>query len=343
MMHHKIFKTSLLLMTFIVLISSCNTDDLSSLNLIKLTLSSGTLEQPVNTPYEFKVEGDNGVDITDDVIFKVNGETIDSSVFTSSSAGDYEVKAYYNNFESNALQLKVVLPSEYVQKVMIEDYTATWCGYCPRVAHAIELCKAQSDKVVAVAVHDSDDFAFDGSAALISAFGISGLPKGRINRTELWEALEHEHLNQVLDKTGYSATLGLSIESQIDNNNIQANVKVGFATDFSNQLNLVLYLTENGLIHSQKNYTEFYGGVNPIVDFEHNDVLRALCNGVYGETILGEETVAGNIYDKAFTVSIPSSVENNTNLHLVAFVIDKSTGEVINVQEAAVGEEVGFR
>ena len=53
------------------------------------------------------------------------------------------------------------------KRVLIEDYTGTWCGNCTRVAHAIDEVKAQSDKVVTVAIHNGNDpYHFDGIAPL---------------------------------------------------------------------------------------------------------------------------------------------------------------------------------
>ena len=38
------------------------------------------------------------------------------------------------------------------KRVLIEDYTGTWCGNCTRVSHAIEEVKLLTDKAVTVAI-----------------------------------------------------------------------------------------------------------------------------------------------------------------------------------------------
>ena len=61
---------------------------------------------------------------------------------TFSSAGVYNAYATYalpdgSTLTSNTVELNAVA-STHTTKVMIEDYTGTWCGYCPRVASALE-------------------------------------------------------------------------------------------------------------------------------------------------------------------------------------------------------------
>ncbi|MGK4569344.1 hypothetical protein [Flavobacterium sp. 3HN19-14] len=46
---------------------------------------------------------------------------------------------------------------QFQKRVLIEDYTGTWCGNCTRVAYGIDQAKAISDRVVSVAIHSGDD------------------------------------------------------------------------------------------------------------------------------------------------------------------------------------------
>ena len=71
------------------------------------------------------------------------------------------------------------------KRVLIEDYTGTWCGNCTRVSYAIEQVKAQNDKVVTVAIHNGHDpFHFAGIAPLknlILPNSLLALPVSRLN------------------------------------------------------------------------------------------------------------------------------------------------------------------
>lgn len=341
----------ILFIALIVIFTGCNKDDLSKADTLKLSLDGSPITQFVNQPFVFKVEANNITrHVTSESRIMVNGLQITGNQFTPTQEGNYTVKAYYQGIESNALVITAVPePNDvvYSQKVLVEDYTGTWCGYCTRVWHAINLAKQQSNRVVSVAVHvdGNDPFKFDGSQLLKSTFGIGGLPAARINRTNTWTNPEHENIAEVTNQTGDISDLGLSVASVLNGNTVDFTVKVGFSTTISEQLNIVVYLVENGLIYNQVNYNSYVaGGQSPIVGFTHNDVLRALYTDVFGETIPAGETLEDNIYEKVFQKTIPSTVNasNYQNLHLVAFVIDATSKEVLNVQEVKVGETKDF-
>lgn len=329
-----------------LIFNSCNQDNLQELKSIELKLTSVYTEQPIDNEFTFKVLGDNLDDLTTESQIKVNGQWIEGNSFTPTSEGTYLVQAYYENFTSKTLTVKSITPSDYTQKVLVEDYTGTWCGWCPRVAYAIQQAKLQSNKVVSVAIHLTsaipDPYHTEQGLALKSEFGISGLPKAKINRINTWTANEPEHLEELFNKTGFNAPLGLAIATELVNNTIQTLVRVGFANNYTEQLNLVVYVLENGLIYNQTNYTEFFGGASTLVNFTHNDVLRKVETPILGEPIPTSETINAHIYTKDFNISIPTNVVNNSNLMIVAFVVKSSNKEVINVQEVHVGEEVGF-
>lgn len=334
----------------VISLFSCNNEDITKITAVyvdsKSTLEIIDDENQFN--FEFNLKSDTSKDLTSQAIFFINGDAISNNTFSTLEVDDFEVFATYENFTSETLIISAKIPSGYSQKVLVEDYTGTWCGFCPRIAYAINQVKLQSDKIVSVAVHlheNNDIYTFEGSTTLRDEFGISGLPKGRINRTNLWQSPEPNNLEQVLDLTEFSAPLGLAISSELNNNTINATIQVGFAVNLTSNLGVVLYLAENGLIHDQTNYTNFFPVgeyVDPLVDFEHNDVLRAIYTNHLGDAIPTNETVEENIFTINFEETIPASVENTANLHLVAFIVNKDTNEVINVQEAAIGENKDF-
>ncbi len=72
----------------------------------------------------------------------------------------------------------VALPASQLVTV-IEDFTATWCTYCPGAARGIEELQFRAfDSVVAIAYHSSssDPFYTATAAARMSYYGVSGYP-----------------------------------------------------------------------------------------------------------------------------------------------------------------------
>lgn len=286
-------------------------------------------------------------DITSESEIFVNNSKITGTTYTPAQLGAYEIYATFNQLQSDKEELNVY---QFVQKALIEDYTGTWCGYCPRVMDAIELTLAQSEDVIPVAIHSSngsaiDPFDFSDKHLLMSSFNFQGYPTARINRSETWDYPENTPpgINQVLSKLSTIAPLGLGISSNMNNGILNLNIEVGFASNQSN-LKLVVYLLEDKLKASQSNYYEdLYGGASTLVNFEHNHVLRHCLTDLFGDAIPVSESTADHIFQRSFNFTVADSdISNSANVSIVVFVVNGNNGEVINVQKATVNETVAF-
>ncbi|HFS68221.1 MAG TPA: Omp28-related outer membrane protein [Flavobacteriia bacterium] len=328
-----------------VFINSCNIDDFSKISEIHIEASS--LNVLVNQEILLTSKANNNQDITGETVFYVDDIPLQDNHFYASQNGIFSIKGVYKGLESNVLEIKVSSSTGYTQKVLVEDYTGVWCGYCPRVAYAIQQVEENQDynhKMVPVAIHlydNNDPFYCEDGGALKDFFNISGLPQGRINKTIIWTGPQHDNLDAVYNVIGGDAALGIAIDSSLDDHTIHANIRIGFAQNFDN-LGLVIYLLEDGLIHNQVNYTELFGGEATLINFVHNDVLRKVYTDILGEEITNQESVIDNIYSYNLQELLPNTIQNTNNLKLVVFVVDKTTNTAINVQSVKVGENQSF-
>jgi len=345
-------KRFILLFSVIALIfTSCSSDYvvLDSIDppILTADFSSKTIGQAVT----FTVKNTAGEDITAETAIYVNGSLIEGYSFTSETVGSFEVKAKYLGVDSEPLTINFHDGSEinFIKRLLIEDYTSTWCGLCPRVVHAIELVKAQTDKVVVVGIHRAslspnhanyDPYTYD-SSSLEAMLGSAGYPKGYLNRFTKWQALETNNIAQAVNLTqGENPKLGLALSPVVENGTISLDVKVKFGKDFNN-LNLVVYVLENGLVHEQHNYTEYYNGEDIIEHFVHDHVLRECATPLLGEPIDASQSYLANTYTRTFNIPVPATVENAANLEFVAFVTNEGN-HALNVRKAAPGEDQDF-
>ncbi|WMW77694.1 Omp28-related outer membrane protein [Flavobacterium sp. 20NA77.7] len=224
------------------------------------------------------------------------------------------------------------IAGKFTKNVLIEDFTGTWCGYCPRVAYGIEKVLEQNITAVPVAIHRGNDpYNFAEGSTLESQINLTGYPTAMINRTLDWAYPEPNNTIQVKNQTGPNADLGIAMNSTVANGTINLDVKVKFDANMTG-LKLVVYALENNLIYNQTNYTSYYGGVSTIQNFEHDNVLRASLTNILGDAITSN-TNDGDIYTRNFTVNVPSNVANASNLSFVAFVIG-TDNKAINVRAA---------
>jgi thiol-disulfide isomerase/thioredoxin len=347
-------KNLLLLFLSGLFFAGCGTDYeiLNSYESIILTADSSV--KKFGETITFTVRNGQGDNLTEDTVFYVDGVEIEGNTFSSDEVGSHIVTATYFDVESAPLQISFHDGTiiNFRKKVLIEDYTGTWCGYCPRVAYAIELVKAQTEDAIAVAIHrptnDPASLVYDpynfAEAEALELFlgGEGGYPKGYLNRINRWTSLEPEHVNEAIALTqGENPRLGLAMTAAVAEGNISLDVNVMFGKEFTNELKLVVYVLENGLLYEQHNYTSYYDGVDLLEGFEHNHTLRATLTPILGEAISSSETTFENVYTRTFSVPVPANMENAGNIEFVAFIVDE-TGRAVNVRAAHAGEDQEF-
>lgn len=347
-------KNLLLLFLSGLFFAGCGTDYeiLNSYESIILTADSSV--KKFGETITFSVKNSQGDDLTEDAVFYVDGVEIDGNTYTSAEVGIHVVTATYFDVESAPLQISFHDGTiiNFKKKVLIEDYTGTWCGYCPRVAYAIEMVHDLTEDVVPVAIHRPsgnpaslvyDPYNFSEAEPLEESLGGSGgYPKGYLNRNMRWTSLEPDHVDEAIALTqGENPRLGLAMTAAVAEGNITLDVNVMFGKDFSNELKLVVYVLENGLIYEQHNYTSYYEGVDLLPEFEHNHTLRATLTPILGDAISNTETTFENVYTRTFNVPVPANIANAANIEFVAFIIDEN-GRAVNVRAAHAGDDQEF-
>jgi hypothetical protein len=181
------------------------------------------------------------------------------------------------------------IAGKFTKNVLIEDFTGTWCGYCPRVAYGIEKVLEQNITAVPVAIHRGNDpYNFAEGSILESQINLTGYPTAMINRTLEWAYPEPNNTIQVKNQTGPNADLGIAMNSTVANGTINLDVKVKFDANMTG-LKLVVYALENNLIYNQTNYTSYYGGVSTIQNGVSN--LSISAGGTLSLTASGGVTV----------------------------------------------------
>ncbi len=334
----------------IIFFFNCNKQESGiDINSIHFSIESPYGEHYITDyPVSFAAKDDKGNDITASVKFYVNGQEINGNVYTFYQPGQYQINAKWDlggtlKDANNIIQAQVIDPRSET-RVLMEDFTGTWCVNCPRVQYKIEQLLMQESRVVAVAIHDranqTDPFHFDQVGELTSAYNIYGYPTPLLNRNEVWD----EEFSSVQNYLNKSQPLGVKISNQINGNSLDIQVKVRFDMDLKNEnLKLVVFALENGLYADQANATDYYGGQDPIPDMEHNHVLRYAFTSVLGDNIPASECVYNNEYEWNFTGSIPSAVENPNNMEIVAFVVaGENPPYVVNVNKAVVNTSVDY-
>lgn len=342
----------ILLFVFILGLSCSKTEENVSLETPTAEITVDKLVRKAslrNQEIPFKIVNEQGEDVTSLATFYVDDSPISGASFSSATIGEFEVYGVYmqNGVEitTNTESFSVIIPK---RKIVVEDYTGTWCGFCPRVSGALTALKQETDDIAIVAIHETansfpDPMHFSQVQILKDAFNVEGFPAARINRTVNWQS---PHPNSdVTSIAGVNTNLALAINSELTENQLAVQINVVYEDGSEVGDKLVVYVVEDGVIYDQVNYynedttSPFFGLGDPIPDFEHNEVLRASLTSVLGNGIPTTNALSEHV--ASFTFNVPSTYVVD-NLSIVAMVVN-SNNEAKNAQFAHVNEDKSYQ
>ena len=340
-----------LLLIFIVTASCSKTEENVPLTTPTAQISVDKLVRKaslINQDIPFTIINEAGVDVTDLATFYVNGEVVVGSSFSSGVIGEFDVYGVYMDdgveITTNTESFSVIIPK---RKIVVEDYTGTWCGFCPRVSAALTSLHEETDDITVIAIHETansfeDPMHFNQVQILKDAFNVEGFPAARIDRNTDWQ---NPHSNSdITSMAGLDTNLALAINSELEGSELTVQINVVYEEGSTLGDKLVVYLLEDGIINGQVNYynedstSPFYNLGDVIPSFEHNEVLRNSLSSVLGDEI--PVTSSLTEYITSFTITVPSNYVTD-NLSIAAIVVD-SNNSAKNSQFAHINEDKAY-
>ena len=339
-------RSKIILFFFVILFTCSDKEDFSAYFIEPETITGLNVESSylIDQLINLSVIGDNGEDYSQISTFFIDGQEITGSQIFHSDLGVHEVFAEYSiDDQLYNTVLKSYSIVDPVNKVLLEDFTGTWCGYCPPVKNAINMAMdLYSQNLTVVATHQNDEFAIDEEQDLTGSLGPFGLPEARINRLIEW--IDPYDITELNDIVLTQNPIAISIESNVEGNDLISRIRFVSKESLNNH-KIVVYLTENNLIADQANYLNFdensyfYGMGNPILDYSHEDVLRYSFTNILGDEILNTEPLSENIIN--FNLDMNQFDFNLNNTNIIAIIVN-SDNLALNSQSARVGEFQDF-
>ena len=334
---------------FSIILPGCDGDEETGPDIksLLLTVSKSKIVADGTDFAKVTVVSQSGTDVMDYATVYNNDKELNGDKIASSAPSVSTVYAMYNNIKSNEAEIEFVEDKnlKFEKNVLIEQYTGTWCGWCPRaIAQIIDLQKTDN-KIVHVAYHLSDEFTYVYNQQLFQSFGFTGIPTVHADRIEVWQGEV-----SAISSMHNPSRIGLSLEVTGNSSQISADVNVKFGYDFTNSLILSVFLLHDSLVANQANYyntdasSVFYGAGNPMPGFVHRNVMWRAGTDMFGDLIPSASTDLGAIYNKKFSFTSFSS-NDIKKMIVVVFVVSGSgeqTGDVMNCVKAKVGQKLEF-
>ena len=262
---------------------------------------------------------------------------------------------------TNTSNFKTLVISKNVQrKVVFEEATGTWCGWCPRGAVFMDsMAKAYPNEFIGIAVHNNDVMQVAVyNSGLTKTPGFGGFPGVVVNRTSV---IDPSQMFSVYDDARAELnpfTLSQKITYDSITRKVTVTVKGSAAMTTKGDYRFNVVLSEDaikgiGSSYAQVNfYAENKNG--PMGGFENLPDPVPASEIVYnhvGRAILGTYAgLAGSIpadieedkeYSSTFTYTLPN-IQKPANMHAVALVLDAKTGQIMTaVTDRLIAKKVG--
>ena len=245
-----------------------------------------------------------------------------------------------------------------VKKVVMEEGTGTWCGYCVRgIVYMDSLMDLHGNNVSLIAVHNGDPMAsFNTSTSGYDSylgsgpFG-TGYPRVIVDRTYVMDpsALLSAY-SQLTNNFGFA---DIAYTHTLTGTSLSLAIKVRPGLDLNGDYRLVVVTTEervhgSGSAWDQHNYYSYqfnnealsgrgfdYQAALTIIPSSimyYDHVARSIDPSNTGNTgLLPAAMVAGNVYTATLTATIPATVDV-TKAKFIVMLLDNATSRVLNTQ-----------
>ncbi len=306
----------------------------------------------------------------------VNFQNVDLVFEGIDELGDADLTVTLNkvNGQENTVTSPVtftthIKPFVPVTRPLMEEYTGTWCGWCTRGWLALEMIREwYPDSAVAIAYHNGDPMEVTSSYAV----SVSGFPSATINRGGIIDPYYgtdngSNDFGVHLDLEAAMAVFApgeVNLEAMYSEDRESIDVKSysRFVDSYDATPYKVGYmLIADGLTDptwkQNNSYAQYknqptYAGTYletlcnwpaSVSDLVFNDVAIDASAMMGINNSLPESVESGVIYENTYSYNISNNklVRDGSTLYVVAFLVDKKTGRIVNSNKTAISDFVG--
>lgn len=284
----------------------------ASVKNIEYNLSSNTLEDGVtlsklqSARIVLDVQENPGTDLRSGTLTISCGDNDYTVTVSQSLSNDAEISDFETPFLRRTLAMR---------------FTATWCGYCPRMAESYKLAaNSNPDRFIPMSIHSGDSDVYSESGdALARMYNIRGYPSGIVNSYALVQnydpSITEAMLTGLVNEAATELPAKTSISTVSETSDNVFKLLCSVATKEARAYRIHVYLLEDGVVEYQNSNSSAYPGGN---DYVHDFVERCAVTGTEGVSIYG---VPNGVVNYSLEYEIPSNViENMDNAYALVFV-----------------------
>ena len=213
-------------------------------------------------------------------------------------------------------------------------FTATWCGWCPRMATSIKMAQGlMPNKIETVAIHGGgSDLEFNQNYALGNQYQISGFPSTIVDGRALVENFDSDYtanlITQKVQETeqNYPSSAGIAFASSLSGQELIVNLSLYLKK--ADSYKVTVLVTEENIIGYQTDYEQ-----GDHSDYVHNHIARISLTDIEGDAFTTSEDHTARKF--SYKATIPSHYDKN-NLRILVYV-QRAFGSQKKIQSGSYG------
>ena len=221
------------------------------------------------------------------------------------------------------------------KRVLLEEFTGTWCGWCPYGVDSIHAMLARyGNELVVISHHYNDAMSILSNSTIVYYLKGKYFPGGTMDRTKFPAEADTIidrgawglKLDEILTATP-QAPIGISfLEKNYNpaNKQMSCKVQVKFFEAVAKPTKITLVQTESGQNYLQKLFGN--PAITEIYPFYHEHVVRQMIPDVFGEVLTDAPMLAGSSVEHQFSFTSVDSVWANSEL---VVIVEENAGSTI--------------
>lgn len=353
-----------------------------------VTIANNTGKSVSSVEYSYSIAGEAGQSGT-------GSETVDMSSVLGASAnmsielpaisevGEYDLTVKVtkvngeeiSNAEATATTKLVVTNLDIKHRAVVEEYTGTWCGYCPKGYVAMEyMAEKYPEDFIGLAYHVDDPM--EGRNVVMPS-SVTGFPAAHLDRASGQidpylgaGSIEMGIEQDWLDRCNEPSPAAIEVEASLsdDLETVSVTSRTAFALEGTDGFKVAYALLADGMTGTGRSWQQrnYFGGSSTGLDLdlwdqflnggsyvtvEFNDVVilapdsKGVTGSVPAEITVGEwneheYTFTLSDATSAYTASTVSLVQAPWKLRVVAMLLN-ADGEIVNAAKCKVSVPAG--
>lgn len=313
-----------------------------SINNVKINWNDGTtdhistiaLASPLATGQEETITHDIAVNFPTAVEKDLNVSIMEVNGSSDATPTDNLLATKFNTVTQNS-----------PKKVLVEEGTGTWCGFCPRgIVGMLNASTGFPNDFIGITVHNDDPMKLTeyNNGANFLAF-----PSMNVDRSLLNKEVESDFSPIINERKTLIVPAALSATSTLSGRTFTLNASAIFRSNFTNaNFRFAVVMVEDDVKGTTSDYDQhnYYTGgqrgpmggfetkpsVIPAAQMTYDHVGRMLLGGYTGQaSSIPAAITDGQTVSYTFTADIP--VEYTiTNMKAVVLLLDATSGEIVN-------------